>query len=262
MKDVAAEAEMQLSVKGSHLQGETRGLPADDKAEDKNKESDLEQAADPTLTEDIALALLVRNTLSVEAIEELSKNANLLSSRKLRIAIVVHPRTPRRISLKLLRQLDTFDLMRVALLPAMSGDLKRVAAELLVSRLPSITLGERISLARRASETVAAALLLDKDPRVLQAAMENSRLTEAAIIKVLARPAATTALVQAVCRHGKWSPRREIGMALLRHPKTPLARALEFAHSMPAAQVRDILHSSQLSEKVQAYLRKELELKG
>ena len=51
-------------------------------------------------------------------------------------------------------------------------------------------------------------------------------------------------------------------MALLRHPKTPLARALEFAHSMPAAQVRDILHGSQLSEKVKAYLRKALELNG
>ena len=124
-----------------------------------------------------------------------------------------------------------------------------------------ITLGERISLARRAAETVAAALLLDKESRVLQAALENPRLTEAAIVKVLARPGATTALVQAVCRHGKWSPRQEIRLALLRHPKTPLAHALVFAHSMPPALVRDILHGSQVSEKVKSYLRKELDLK-
>jgi len=155
MKDTALEPEMQLSVKSSRREDKTRGLMA------KDKESDLEQAAaDPTLTEDLALALLARNTLSAEAIEELSKNANLSSARRVRVGMVVHPRTPRRISLKLLRQLHTFDLMRVALLPVMSGDLKRVAAELLVSRLSSITLGERISLARRAAETVAAALLL------------------------------------------------------------------------------------------------------
>ena len=244
-----------MSVKGSGRGDETQSLIA------KDKESDLEQAADPTLTEDLALALLARNRVSIEAIEELSKNAKLASARKVRVGMVIHPRTPRRISLKLLRQLHTFDLMRVALLPVMSGDLKRVAAELLVSRLASIPLGERISLARRAPETVAAALLLDKEPRVLQAALENPRLTEAAIVRVLARPGATKALVQAVCGHGKWSPRHEIRLALLRHPKTPLAHALGFAHSVPPALVRDILHGSQLSETVKTCLRKELDLK-
>jgi hypothetical protein len=255
MKNTGPDREIELSVKSSGREDETRGLIA------KDKESDLEQAADPTLTEDLALALLARNTLSVEAIEELSKNPNLSSARKLRVGIVVHPRTPRRISLKLLRQLHTFDLMRVALAPVMSGDLKRVAAELLVSRLASITLGERISLARRAPETVAAALLLDKEPRVVHSALENPRLSEAAIVKVLARPGATTALVQAVCRHGKWSPRHEIRLALLRHSKTPLAHALRFAHSMPPALVRDTLHGSQLSEQVKTSLRQELDLK-
>src|ERR1700736_1088546 len=157
MKKTATEPEMQLSVKSSRREDRTRGLVA------KDQESDLDKASDPTLTEDFALALLARNALSVEAIEELSKNPNLSSARKLRVGMVVHPRTPRRISLKLLRQLHTFDLMRVALLPVLSGDLKRVAAELLVSRLASITLGERISLARRAPEIVATALLLDKE---------------------------------------------------------------------------------------------------
>jgi hypothetical protein len=64
-----------------------------------------------------------------------------------------------------------------------------------------------------------------------------------------------------VCRHGKWSLRHEIRLALLRHPETPLAHALGFAHSMPPALVRDILHGSQLSEKVKTCLRKELDLK-
>jgi hypothetical protein len=255
MKNMAAEPEMQLSVTGSSREDETRGLVA------KDKESDLEPAAAPTLTEDLALALLARDSLSVEAIEELSKNAKLASARKVRVGMVVHPRTPRRISLKLLRQLHTFDLMRVALLRVLSGGLKRVAAELLVSRLASITLGARISLARRAPEIVATALLVDKEPRVLQAALENPRLTEAAIVKVLARSGATTALVEAVCGHGKWSPRQEIRLALLRHPKTPLAHALRFAHAMPPALVRDIVHGSQLSERVKTYLRKELDLR-
>ena len=48
-------------------------------------------------------------------------------------------------------------------------------------------------------------------------------------------------------------------MALLRNGKTPLARALEFARALPPAQLRDILHSSRLPEKVKVYLRMDLE---
>ena len=59
MKNTAPEPEMQLSVDGSRREDKTQGLIA------KDKESDLEQAADPTLTEDLALALLARNTFSV-----------------------------------------------------------------------------------------------------------------------------------------------------------------------------------------------------
>ncbi len=112
--------------------------------------------------------------------------------------------------------------------------MKRAADELLVARLASVTLGERIALARRCSGLVASALLLDKEPPVWQAALENPRLTEAAIVRALQRPQAAAVLVEAICHHAKWSLRLEIRMALLRNEKTPLARALEFARRLHA----------------------------
>ncbi|HUO24496.1 MAG TPA: hypothetical protein VMU61_02445 [Candidatus Aquilonibacter sp.] len=221
---------------------------------------DQESAADVrSLTEEQVLALLERRDLTTHTLEQFSQNAPAMKSRKVCLALASHPHVPRHMALRLLRQFYTFDLMRFALQPAAAADLKRVADELLVARLASITLGERLTLARRASEMVAAALLLDKESRVSHTALENARLTEAAVVKALMRPNAAAALVDAVCHHAKWSLRREIRVALLRNRHTSLARALEFARGISSPQLRDILHTSRLPESVKSCLRKEME---
>jgi hypothetical protein len=210
------------------------------------------------LTEDLALAQLADHDLTPDAVEEISRNSALMKSRKVRLALASHPHTPRRIALRLIRELYTFDLMQFALTPAAPPDLKHLADELLISRLASITLGERIALTRRCSEKVAGALLLDKETRVWQAALESPRLTEASVVRALQRTV-TSAFVEAVSHDTKWSLRPEVRMALLRNAHTPMARALEFARRLAPIQLRDVLHNSRLPEKIKVYLRKELE---
>jgi hypothetical protein len=222
---------------------------------------DQTSAADSALTADLALAILKDRDRATEVIEQISRNTAVMKSRKVRVALAAHPRAPRRVALRLIRELYTFDLMLFALFPAVAADLKRVADELLVARLASITLGERISLARRSSTMVVAALLLDKEARVWQTALENPRLSESALVKALLRPGATPAFVTAVCHHAKWSVRPEVRCALLRNESVPLARALEFARRIPPGQLRDILHASRLPEKSKNYLREQLKAK-
>jgi len=214
---------------------------------------------DAALTEDLALAALKNRDLPSEEVEQIGRNTALMKSRKVRLALAAHPQAPRRITLRLIRELYTFDLMQFSLTPAVPADLKRVAEEHLVSRLASITLGERLALARRSSALVVAALLLDKELPVWKTALENPRLTEAAIIKALQHTYAAAAFVEAVCRHPKWSLRYEIRLALLRNPHTPLARALEFARHLPPPLLRDVLHTSRLPERTKEYLRRDLE---
>jgi len=221
-----------------------------------------ENATDPNLTEDLALALLKSGDLSPESVEQISRNSGVMKSRKVRLALASHARTPRRIALRLIRELYTFDLMQFSLTPSAPADLKRTADELLVARLASVSLGERIALARRSSALVAAALLIDKESRVWQTALQNARVTEAAVVKALQRPDASPAFVETICHHTKWSLRPEVRMALLRNAHTPLARALEFARRIPPPMLRDILHASRLPEKTKLYLRKDLESRG
>ena len=209
--------------------------------------------------EDQALSLLKNSVLSAGEIEHLSKDPAFSKSRKVKLAICTHPHTPRYVSIPLIRHLFTFDLMRVALTPAVPADVKLAAEESLIKRLEALPEGERLSLAKRASGRVAAVLLLERGARVMRVALENPRVTEAAIVRSVIRPDAPAALITAVCNHSKWSVRRDVRIALLRAEKTPLVRALEFARSLSAAQVREVLNVSRLPLGVKRLLLQDLE---
>jgi hypothetical protein len=244
----------------------------------------LRAAADPALSEDTALALLKLSGLAAEVLELLAKNAVALKSRKVRIALAGHARTPRHVSVPLARQFHTFDLMKLALLPGVPADVRVAVDNILISRLKTVTVGERLTLARRASGRVAAALLLEVDagiaeesgknvaaksgsagkvrtaprkPRVMQTALDNPHLTEALIINSVLRPDASAVLIQAVAGHAKWSLRQEIRAALLRTEYLSLARALEFSREIATPLLNELLANSRLPETIQEALLRE-----
>ena len=98
-----------------------------------------EALAPSVLSEDLALSHLNNRDITADAIEKITQSAGIMKSRKVRMALAAHPRTPRRIALRVIRDLYTFELMQLALLPGTAGDLRRVADEFLLSRLSSIT---------------------------------------------------------------------------------------------------------------------------
>jgi hypothetical protein len=219
-------------------------------------------AADARLTEDLALALLNHRDLPREALEALSKNGHLARLRKVRMAIVIHPRTPRHVSVPTIRHLYTFDLMQVALLPSVPPDVKRAAEEVLISKLASISSGERVTLARRSSGRVAGALLLDKEERIIQAALANPQMTELSIVKALKAGHSTELLAPAVSRHQKWSYRNDVKAALLGNKDTPSGRLIHLAAELPINLIKDVLRSGRLTAQAKNSLLAVLEKRG
>jgi hypothetical protein len=219
-------------------------------------------AADARLTEDLALALLNHRDLPREALEALSKNGQLARLRKVRMAIVIHPRTPRHVSVPTIRHLYTFDLMQVALLPSVPPDVKRAAEEVLISKLASISSGERITLARRSSGRVAGALLLDKEERIMQAALANPQMTEVSIVKALKAGHGTELLAPAVARHQKWSYRNDVKAALLGNKDTPSGRLIHLAAELPINLIKDVLRSGRLTTQAKNSILAVLEKRG
>lgn len=216
-------------------------------------------AVDRRLTEDLALALLTRRDLQGAVLEELSKNIAVMKHRKVIVGLVCHPRTPRYVSLPITRRLFNFELMKIALLPSVPVDVKMLAEEAIINRLDTISSGERLTLARQGSTRIAAALLGDPEARVTEAALMNSRLTEPNVVKALMRDDAREHFVHATCAHPKWSLRKEVQIALIKNPYTPLARALHLANTLSSGTLREVLANSRLDEKVKHYLTEELE---
>jgi hypothetical protein len=241
-------------------------LPADADLErlvhDSSPEILTAVAADARLTEDLALALLNHRDLPREALEALSKNGPLARLRKVRMAIVVHPRTPRHVSVPTIRHLYTFDLMQVALLPSVPPDVKRAAEEVLISKMGSISSGERVTLARRSSGRVAGALLLDKEERIMQAALANPQMTEVSIVKALKAGNGTELLAPTVARHQKWSHRNDVKAALLGNKDTPSGRLIHLAAELPINLIKDVLRSGRLSAQAKNSLIAVLEKRG
>ena len=177
-----------------------------------------ERAADPALGEDRALALLKHADLPGIAIESLAKNPSIQESRRVRLRICGHPQAPHTISRRLLRSLYTFDLLQLSQTPSVAGDIRRAAEDLLIRKLESLALGERIALARRCSGRIAAALLFGQPDRVQHIALENPRMTETLLLAVLRKPKIIATqlpgLVHAILSVARWQRSREVQQAL------------------------------------------------
>ena len=194
--------------------------------------------------EDQAVAFLQRKDLTTDMLSSLARNPEAVKSRKVVLALIAHPRTPRHVSIPLLRRTFVFDLMQVTLTPSIAADLKRAAEDQLLVRLETLSTGEKITLAKRASGRVAAALLQDGDERVVEPALDNAQLTESFVVQALMKPRAPEVLFELASEHRNWSLRPEVQLALLRSEKTPLSRAQEFASSFSNEVLESVLPDS------------------
>lgn len=206
------------------------------------------------LSQDLAQELLKRMDLSGEVLQILAANGRVMKYRKVRLSVVIHQKTPRFVSIPLLRHLYTFELMQIALLPVVPADVKRATEDQLEKKAAALSNGERLTLAKQGSTRTAAALLHDKEERVIKAALNNPRMTEQYVVQALLREKALQQLTLAVCLHEKWSLRQDVRGALLRNAHTTLAHAITSAHSFRLPQLEELFCQSQLPEKIRLYL--------
>ncbi len=213
----------------------------------------------PSLDEAQLCLMLERKNLPAEILEEVSRRKPLLKSYRVKRALSFHPRTPRLVSLRLLRELFLMDLVQLTLLPAIPEELKRSAEDQLASRLPQLPLGQKITLARRGPARVAAAILAEGHAQTTAVVLDNAHLTEAQILKVLSREKLAPRVVLAITRHRKWSATYDVRLALIRHPASPLAAILAYLPEITVSDLKELAAPGIVPENLRKYLQAEIQ---
>jgi predicted regulator of amino acid metabolism with ACT domain len=213
----------------------------------------------PALDESHVCLLLERKDLPGEILEEVARRKALLKSYRVKRSLAFHPRTPRLVSLRLLRDLYLMDLVQVAILPGVSAELKRNAEEQLLARLPQLPLGQKITLARRGPARVAGALLAEGHAQIISIVLDNPYMTEAQILRALSREKLPISVIPAIVQHRKWSITYNVRLALVRHPSTPLASVLSYLPELTVSDLRELAAPGIVPENLRKYLQAEVQ---
>lgn len=211
-------------------------------------------ARNPNLQERDLLRLLERKDLAGEVIREIAAHKEAARNYAVRLALTRHPKTPRLISLPILKFLYLFDLVRVSQTPAVPTDVKLVAEETILKKVDTVPRGEKITLARRSSGRVAASLLVTQDRELIGAALQNPFLSEAHLLRVLALQDLPRIVVESIAQNEKWSCRYHLRLALIRNPLTPLPRVLAFLPDVAVNDLRDACLDRRMPEQVRKYV--------
>jgi hypothetical protein len=182
-----------------------------------------------------------------------------LKNYRVKKALAFHPRTPRLVTLRLLRDLYLMDLVQLTLLAGIPIELKRNAEDQLVSRLPQLPLGQKITLGRRGPARLAGALLAEGHAQIVGIVLDNAYLTEAQVLRVLSREKLPPVVVRTISLHRKWSISYNVRLALVRHPLSPLATVLAYLPELTVSDLRELASPGIVSESLRKYLQAEVQ---
>jgi hypothetical protein len=192
---------------------------------------------------------------TTETIELLAGVRRLLSFHQVRRDLALHPGTPETLASGFLPTLFWRDLMELTLDPRLRPTLRRAAELHLTARLPRLAVGEKMSLARRASPGVLAQLRHDPSPQVMAALLDNPRLTEGLLLPVVHAAAASPAILELIAGDRRWGVRYPVRLALVKNPATPLQTAWRLLESLRRSDLAALAADPRLAEPLRRRAR-------
>ena len=213
-------------------------------------------------TDEHVLLMLKNPGLAPALLERISREPRFFKKGAVRAALVLHQKFPRVRGLEMVRYLGWRDMLRVATQPGVHPQVRVVADQLLAERIPDLTIGERVSLARMASRGVLRALRLDPDPRVVTALLLNVRCTEDDVAFMAASPDTQPQVLSVVARSRKWRMRQAVRINLVKNRRLPLPIALGLLPELPKGELMAVARQPELPKLLRSTARRMIERPG
>ena len=207
------------------------------------------------LAEEEALAVLENPYVSPKICQLIAQNPRVTGFYAVRLKLVMLRQTPQAHAVKLIHYLHWPDLVRLSVEVTVPPTVRRAIDTLVVNRLEKLTLGEKISSARRCSQALIKALLFEPDPRIFEALLVNQRLREDDLVYFAGSPQATVEKLAILANDRKWGSRYAIRKALVLNPLTPRSVAASQLRFLSKGDVRQIHQNPATS----VYLRRCIE---
>jgi len=210
------------------------------------------------LLEEEALFVLANRNCTSAICNQIARSQRLTAFYSVRLRLAAHRQTPQAHAVKLVHYLYWADLLRLSADVKVPPQVRRTIDILMLAQITKLTLGERISTARRCSAALIKALLFDPDPRVFEALLTNPRLREEDLVALASSSRATPDQIRILSDHQKWSYRYAIRKAVVLNPVSPRSvAALQLRHLR-----RDYLRAIHSNPSTSVYLRRCIERLG
>lgn len=206
--------------------------------------------------DDVTLLGLLRLPVPVRFLEHLATTPPWSERPRLLAGVVLNPRAPRSLALRLLPSLYWRDLAEVAASHRLVVAVRSRAESLLKDLVPDLRLGERITLGHLATPRLLALLLSDLDTRVVTSCLENPRLTESEVLRLLRGAAVSRVLVEALAASPRWMDKYAVRLALVLQVRTPLSLSLAQLSGLRGRDLARVAETRDLPPLVQAAARR------
>jgi hypothetical protein len=201
----------------------------------------------PAFDEHLLLALMKQRDLPPAVFTMVCANKGLIESSQVRCALLVNPGMPSHIASTLLPQLTVFELLRICLIPGLTPDQRLSAERVIIQRIGTQPLGNKLTLARRGTAAIVESLLREGLPPLVAACLDNPHLKEGSVHQFITGPTSSAETISMVARSGRWRCRPNIRLAILKNPRTPTIWYTMLLPGMPQSTIRELLSVPRLT---------------
>ena len=201
--------------------------------------------------DDLEVLEVLRSPFCTAQIAELvASSREHLGTQSVRELLAGFPGLSAARAMNLLSSLPWTSLMAVAQTPRTPAMVRRQAERKLILQIHSMTLGEKVAMARRAHRALFPALVAEGDPMVLTALLDNPRLVENDLVVLLNTREPPADLVLEIVRHHRWGQYLGVRRAAVECPTSPLPLALSVLVQLPPTEHQRIASKERLPERL------------